>query len=188
VDRLAARTPLGATAPRRSAIGALAITEIVDTALASVSLRLGAAEAFAAAAGDLFGTALPEPGHWASGETFTLIWTGPDQWFVEAPLDTHDGIDLILKERLGRTASLTDQTDGWVRFDIEGATVVDLLERLCPVPSRRMQTRDATRTLLEHIGCLLICRETGRRFSVLGPRSYAASLHHALCATARSIA
>lgn len=188
MDKLAARTPLGATEPRRSNIGALAITEIVDSALASVAIRLGKADAFTKAADDLFGTSLPDAGHWASGETFTLVWTGPEQWFVEAPLATHDAIDLILKRPLGDTVSVTDQTDGWVRFDIAGATAVDLLERLCPAPSRRMQTHDATRTLLEHMSCMLICRETGQHFSVLGPRSYAVSLHHALCSAARSIA
>lgn len=188
MDKLEALTPLGAAEPRRDDIGTLTISEVVDTALASVTIRLGREDEFGKAAGDFFGTALPGPGHWARGETHTLIWTCPDQWFVEAPLASNDGIDLILKEPLGDTASVTDQTDGWARFDIEGAGVVDLLERLCPAPSRRMQTFDATRTLLEHMGCLLVCRTTGQRFSVLGPRSFAVSLHHALCAAARSIA
>ncbi len=188
MDKLSASTPLGARAPRRSAIGSITIIEVVDTALASVALRLGKAEAFGTVAEDLFAVTPPGPGKWISGETFTLIWMGPEQWLVEADLARHDGLDLILKKALGDLASLTDQTDGWVRFDIEGSGVVDLLERLCPAPSRRMQTHDATRTPLEHMGCLLICRETRRRFSVLGPRSFAVSLHHALCSAARSIA
>lgn len=188
MDKLAALTPLGAAHAHEDSIGAMAISEVTDTALGSVAMRLRREADFATAATDLFGISMPGPGHWAPGTPYNLIWTGPDQWFVEAPLEGHEDIDIVLKDKLGDTASVTGQTDGWVRFDLTGATVVDLLERLCPAPARQMQTGDATRTLLEHMGCLLICRDAGQRFSVLGPRSFAASLHHTLCAAARSIA
>ena len=184
---LAALTPLGNRLPKTEQIGALQISEITDCALASVTQRIGKDQAFAAAAETLFATALPAPGAWQQAGVYGLIWTGPDQWFIEAPFASHENIAQILKAGLGGSASVTEQTDGWVRFDVQGARVVDLLERLCPAPSRRMQTGAATRTLLEHMGCLLICRETARHFSLLAPRSYAKSLAHALTAAARSL-
>ncbi|WP_395543787.1 sarcosine oxidase subunit gamma [Neotabrizicola sp. sgz301269] len=185
---LAALTPLGASAPKILQIGAVTISEVVDRALASVSCRQGKQAAFEAAARALFGLDLPAPGHSASGATWSLIWTGPEQWFAEAPFASHEDIARIVKDGLGDSASVTEQTDGWVRFDIEGAGVVMLMERLCPVPARRMDTGAATRTLMEHMGCLVICRSKGRHFSLLAPRSFAGSLHHALLAAARSIA
>jgi sarcosine oxidase, subunit gamma len=66
--------------------------------------------------------------------------------------------------------------------------VVDVLERLAPVDSREMETGAATRTVIEHIGCHLICREAGAAFTVMGARSFAGSLHHALLAAAKSVA
>lgn len=185
---LAALTPLGASAPKILQIGAVTISEVVDRALASVSCRQGKQAAFEAAARALFGLDLPAPGNSASGTTWSLIWTGPEQWFAEAPFASHEDIARIVKDGLGDSASVTEQTDGWVRFDIEGAGVVTLMERLCPVPARRMDTGAATRTLMEHMGCLVICRSKGRHFSLLAPRSFAGSLHHALSAAARSIA
>lgn len=185
---LAALTPLGARAPRSDRIGDVAITEVIDRALASVSCRNGKAKAFETAAKTLFGIALPKPGQSAGGPVWTLIWTGPDQWFAEAPFGTHEDIAAIVKAALGNSASVTEQTDGWVRFDLEGPSVVDLLERLCPVPSRRMKTGEATRSMIEHIGSLVVCRAEGRHFSVIAPRSFAGSMHHALTAAARSIA
>lgn len=184
---LASLTPLGAKAPHTDQIGGVTITEVTDRALASVTCRIGQGPAFQTAAKTLFCMALPGPGTSATGSPFTLIWTGPDQWFTEAPFASHEDIASIIKTGLGDTASVTEQTDGWVRFDLHGA-VVDLLERLCSAQSRRMKTGDATRTLLEHMGCFVICRQTGAHFSVLAPRSFAGSLHHALCAAARSIA
>lgn len=185
---LAALTPLGAAAPKTLQIGAVTISEVVDRALASVSCRQGKKPAFDAASRALFGIELPAPGQSASGPTWSLIWTGPDQWFAEAPFASHEDVARIVKDGLGDSASVTEQTDGWVRFDIEGAGVVTLMERLCPVPARRMETGAATRSLVEHMGCLVICRSKGRHFSLLAPRSFAGSLHHALSAAARSIA
>lgn len=185
---LAALTPLGAAAPKILQIGAVTISEVVDRALASVSCRQGRKAAFDAAASALFGIELPAPGQSAAGAVWSLIWTGPEQWFAEAPFASHEDIARIVKDGLGDSASVTEQTDGWVRFDIEGAGVVTLMERLCPVPARRMGTGAATRTLMEHMGCLVICRSKGRHFSLLAPRSFAGSLHHALTAAARSIA
>jgi sarcosine oxidase, subunit gamma len=188
VHDLAAITPLGGSTPKTDQIGAIRITEVTDRALASVSCRPGKGQAFAEAAKALFGAALPGPGMSTTGDPYGLIWTGPDQWFAEAPFGSHEDIARIVKAGLGDTASVTEQTDGWVRFDVEGAPVVDMLERLCPVASRQMKTGAATRTVLEHMGCLVICRAEGARFSILAPRSYAGSLHHALAAAAHSIA
>ena len=184
---LAALTPLGNQQAKTETIGQIRITEVIDRALASLSMRVGQEKPFAAAAKKLFKTGMPTPGAWSDAAPFGLIWTGPEQWFVEAPFATHEDIAAILKAGVGDAASVTEQTDGWVRFDVEGTRVVDLLERLCPVPSRQMQTGAATRTILEHMGCLVICRGAAQHFSLLAPRSYAQSLLHALKSAAQSI-
>ncbi len=185
---LAAMPPLGGATPIVDTIGALQIAEVTDRALASVTCRTGQSKAFATAAMKLFGGPLPGPGASTAGDPYGLIWTGPDQWFAEAPFASHEDIARMVKADLGDAASVTEQTDGWVRFDVTGPTVVDLLERLSPVPVRRMETGKATRTLLEHMGCLVICRTTAQHYSLIAPRSFAESLHHALTAAARSIA
>ncbi len=92
-----------------------------------------------------------------------------------------------MKTALTDNASVTEQSDGWARFDVQGETAVDLFERLSAANTRRMDSGTATRTVIEHLGCYLICRRKGEHFSILGPRSSAASLHHALCAAAKSM-
>jgi sarcosine oxidase subunit gamma len=190
VHDLAPLTALGGTAPRHDAIGGIAISEVTDLALASVAARQGRQTGCIDGLTAFLGTPLPPPGEAATGSHAAAIWMAPDQWMLTAA-ETGTGNDMLadtLKARLGDTASVTEQTDGWVCLDVRGGGVVDLFERLCPVPARRMQAGAARRSTIDHLGCFVICTASGAAFRVLGPRSAAASLHHALCTAARSIA
>src|SRR5690606_22154595 len=129
---------------------------------------------------------LPAPGQSTSGGVWTAIWTGPEQWFIEAPFATHEDIAPILKQGFGDTASITEQTDGWGGFDLEGTGVLSVLEILSNLDHGKLPTGGASRTVIEHLGCILICREAGRHYTVYGGRSSAASLHHALVTAAKS--
>lgn len=184
--RLKPITPLGGDKPRVDELPGLRIAENPDMALASVACRLRREADFAAAAERFFGFAMPAPGKVAGKTPYAAIWTGVDQWFIEAPFNTHEDIARIVKDGLGDTASVTEQTDGWARFDLEGDGAPDTFERLCGLDIRVMPANAASRTMIEHLGCIVVCREAGRRFSVFGPRSSAASLHHALVAAAKS--
>ncbi len=178
---LSALTPLGAAHPKTNQIGTITLTEVTDRALASLTCRNASMPAFSAAASSM-GLTLPQAGHWANGKQ-SAIWTGVDQWLIDAPYGPDLGQDL--KSVFGDSASITEQTDAWARFDVSGAARVDLLERLCPAPSRRMTPGMATRSTIEHIGCLLIC--DADRFRLMCARSYAGSLHHAIFTVAHSL-
>ena len=180
--RLTPLTALGARAPRVDRIGAVEIAENPDLALASLAARRGAS-----VEGRLPVT-LPGPGGYARGDGIGALWLGPDAWMIEAPLRPGDDLSDRLKSQLGATASVTDQTDAWVCFDIDAADAGALFERLCILDTRAMDAGNGGRSVIEHVGCLIICRDANRRFSVLGPRSSAGSLHHALAAAAAALA
>lgn len=176
-------TPLGGLAAHVDQIGTLTIIEVVDQALASLAARSGQREALENA----LPLRLPDVGKSAVDGDFTVFWTGPDQWMVSAPYDAHELLAAELKQMVGATASVAEQTDGWCRFDVSGAALCDLFERLSNVPLRTMQPGEIKRGMIEHLGAFL-WRITDDRAAVLAPRSAAASLHHALLAAARSIA
>jgi sarcosine oxidase subunit gamma len=184
--RLKPLPALGGDRPRVEDISGLRIAEVVDSALASLSCRRGRDAEFATVAERVFGFALPGPARAVAGMPYGAVWTGPEQWFIEAPFASHEDIARSLKGEFKDLASITEQTDGWVRFDVTGKGALDLFERLCPLDVRGMEDNAASRTLIEHLGCIVICRKAGVEFSVLGPRSAAGSLHHALIAAARS--
>ncbi|SPF78933.1 hypothetical protein ALP8811_02867 [Aliiroseovarius pelagivivens] len=175
-------TPLGAEEPQVDQIGTLTIAEVVDQALASVAAREGQLDA----AQKALPLTLPGVGKSATQGDFAAFWTGPDQWMISADHDQHELLAAELKQIVGDTASVVEQTDGWCRFDVSGAALCDHFERLSNVPVRTMAAGDVIRGTVEHLGAFL-WRLADDRMAVIAPRSSAASLHHALVAAARSV-
>ncbi|WP_050604204.1 sarcosine oxidase subunit gamma [Ruegeria sp. 6PALISEP08] len=180
-------TPLGSDTPRQDVIGTITITEVVDQALASVAARTDQGATVRDAMSDKTGLALPDVGKSAEVGPYSAFWMGPDQWMITAAHDSHELLAAELKSSLGDKASVVEQTDGWCRFDVAGAALCDLFERLCNAPVRTMKPGAAIRTTAEHLGVFLQ-RLADDRIAVFGPRSSAGSLHHGLVAAARSVA
>ncbi len=187
MHNLSPTSALGASAPRADEIGTIQMSENFGLALASVSARHGQEARCADELSTYIGATAPGPARAVIGEPFAAFWTGLDQWMVSAPFETHELLADDLKASLQDAASVTEQTDGWVVFDVTGAGVVDLFERLCPAPARRMVAGDGQRTTIHHIGCFLNCHAEAQGFQVLGPRSSAGTLHHALMTVARAV-
>ena len=146
--RLKPLTPLGHASPQTDTIGPITITENVSMALASLATRQGR-DADVSNAAQTLTITLPTPGHASD----TALWLAPDQWLIEAPFATHEDIVAYLKPAFGDAASVTEQTDAWVRFDLSGPDLHTMLERLCNLDTRAMQPGHATRTVIEHLGC-----------------------------------
>lgn len=180
-------TPLGGQEARIDVIGAVTISENVDTALASLAIRAGKDKPFATAAKKALKFALPGPGLWVGKDGLGAWWTSPDQWFIEAPVASHEDIAGALKPVFGENASVTEQSGGWCRFDLEGDDCVGVLQRLCAVDTATMKAGAATRSVIEHMGIFIVCREAATRFTIYGGRSSAGSLHHALVTAAKSV-
>jgi sarcosine oxidase subunit gamma len=171
-------TALGGHAPQVDSHGGVTCREVPEVALASYAARLGSE----AAAGDVLrarlGGDVPPVGKSAFG-TLTALWTGPDQWLIEAPFDSHEDIAQTLAAAAMGLASVTEQTDAWTRFDLTGDGVLAVLELLCAADTRAMQTGDVVRSAIHHLGCF-IHRRGADHFAIYGPRASAGSLHHAM--------
>jgi sarcosine oxidase subunit gamma len=173
-----ALTPLGGSEPRVTRHKDMVLSEITDQSLASVAARLGKEDSAAKLVADFIKAPAPTPGTFA-GEVTSAFWMGPDQWMVSAPYDAHPDLAADLLALTKEPISVTEQTDGWCRFDLSGDDIVAVCEILCAVDLRSGQVGDATRTTIDHLGCFVIRREAGK-LTVIGPRSSAASLHHAI--------
>jgi sarcosine oxidase subunit gamma len=184
VHDLIAITPLGATRPRIDNHGSVTLTEVTDCALASVAARLGHEPQANALVASLIGAPAPGPAR-MGGTGVMAFWMGPDQWMLSAPIETHEDLAERIKAEAKGTASVTDQTGAWCRFDLSGEGLADVLERLSNANTRAFSGGEAQRTAVEHMGCFLLCH-TPRHISVIGPRSSADSLHHALLTAMRS--
>ncbi|MES2433495.1 MAG: sarcosine oxidase subunit gamma [Pseudomonadota bacterium] len=177
-------SPLGQVAAQSDTIGAVTITENPGTALASLAARMGCYAEVASLAASA-GMPLPGPGR-AETATYGAFWLGPEQWMIEAPFATHEDITAVLKPIYGEAASITEQTDAWVRFDVTTSNLSAYFERLCNFDLHKAGAGAATRTVIEHLGCYVI-RRSDTLVSLLGPRSSAHSLHHALVTAAKAL-
>lgn len=182
---LAQLTALGGTTPLQDSIGPVTITESPDWALASVAARLGQEKACSAALAAALGAAVPGMAAHVQGPSLGAFWTGPYIWMVEAPFHSHENLAANLKAELGECASVTEQSDAWVRFDVSGQRVERVFERLCNLDLAKLAAGSARRSVIEHLGCFVIRRADG--VHVYGPRSSARSLHHAMIGAARAV-
>ncbi|MBR3369709.1 MAG: sarcosine oxidase subunit gamma [Rhodobacteraceae bacterium] len=182
---LAPLTALGSSAPQSDTIGPVTITENPDMALVSVAARLGQDAACTTALARILGTSAPDVAQFVQGPTLAAFWSAPHCWMVTGPDDPQSDLSTRLKADLPHMASVTDQSGGWVRFDMQGDGLGALFERLCNLDMARMAQGGARRTVIDHLGCFVLCHGGG--VTVYGPRSGARSLHDALITAARSV-
>ncbi len=178
-------TAFGSAKPTIVEIGSTRISERFDVALASIATRHGQEKAFATAAKKAK-IPLVGPAQSVIGAPYGCFWVAPEMWFVEAPFVTHKNIVAKLKPIFGDTASITEQTDAWLRLDMTGEALAELFARLCNLDLAALPDAYASRTVIEHLGCYLI-RHNINAITLYGPRSSAASLLHALEITAKSL-
>lgn len=177
-------TALGDPAPRSVTHGALTLTETPGLALASLALRRGTAEPAP------FGLALPGPGRRVAGRGMAAFWTGPGQWMLEA--EARAETDFAAEVAAACPGcSVTEQTDGFVAFEIasaDGAVPIGaLLTKLVNLDAAAFAPGHAIRTGLEHMSVFVLRRDEGQ-LAVLGMRSAAGTLWHALETAARRLA
>ncbi|GHG78773.1 sarcosine oxidase subunit gamma [Pseudodonghicola xiamenensis] len=176
-------TALGGTVPRSEVFGALSITENAGLALASLSLRQGQL------APAPFGLVLPDVSQTVSTGGYGAFWTGRDQWMIEAEGQGDSDFAARLKAEVPE-ATVTEQTDGFAAFEIQssaGAAPIEaLMHKLVNIDPKALGVGRATRTGLEHMTVFLI-RRADDRLAVIGMRTLAGSLWHALAVAARRL-
>ena len=178
---LTARSPLAGAASLAASWPGFAISEVIDLALASLATRRGQETELRARAKTRFGLDLPPPGRTAGGDGMTFLWTGHEQWFIEAPESALGGLEAQLREAFGDTAAVTDQSDAWANLRLEGPATRAVLEKLCPLDLHPgvFPPGATARTTMEHLSTIITLRDDRGRFSILTPRSSAGSfLHH----------
>lgn len=177
---LAPTCALGGTEPRVDTVADVTLTENPDFALASVAARRGHETACHDQLGQMLDGAAPEAGKAVFNAPMSAFWIGPEQWMIAAPNATHETLAAHLKDRFKETASITEQSDAWVCFDMRGNGVEAVMQLCANFDVERMQTGDAQRTVIHYMGVYVLRLDPGNWLRILGPRSSAQSLHHAL--------
>ena len=163
------------------AIDTTELAEVRGKALVSVAVPLGGEAAFAKAVEAAYGITPPAVGKTtAARDGITLIGLQRDQVFA---LLNHPGDNAVqtVADRLGTAAYYTDQSDSWVMLRLRGSKAREALERICmlDLDDGVFQTGDAARTMMEHLGAVIL-REGPDSFLLMSASSSAKSFLHAV--------
>lgn len=185
VSPLAALSPLGGHA---SSHDGASLAEVTGMAFVSLAVSQGSQAAFARAVKKAWKIDVPPPGMSAAAGDIRLIWTAPGQYHLLMPEPGGDPLAPVTKAVSG-TAWTTDQSDSYCLLRLEGARSREALERICPLDLHpgSFAVDAASRTVMEHLGALLI-REGTDRYLLMSARSSALSFLHAVETSIQNIA
>ena len=160
-----------------------------DLAIVAVALPLGGEDAALTAIRKGYGADLPAPGKSVSAKEdgATLLRLAPDQAFILFHRAEPDA-EAVVAEGIGDTAYLTDQTDVWCGLEVSGPRARIALERICPIDihADAFAVGDAARTVMEHLGTIIIRTEQDT-FLLLSASSSAGSFLHAVETSIRNV-
>lgn len=152
-----------------------------DLALVSVALPLGGESAAIKAIKTAYGADLPDPGKSVvAKDGVRLVRLGPDQGFVIFQHPSPDANEVV-NAKLSSKVYTTDQTDVWTALAVQGPRSRTALERICPLDlhPEAFALDDAARTVMEHLGTLIIRTDTDG-YLLLSASSSAKSFLHAI--------
>ncbi|SMX33411.1 sarcosine oxidase subunit gamma [Actibacterium lipolyticum] len=151
-------------------LGCLTSIAPFDGALAAVAASLMAAH----------GLGFPEPSKMTVAENAQCIWWGRGQAMLVGP---------AVDDGLAKHAALTDQSDGWVAFLLDGAGSTEVLSRLTPIDMRLSVFPDGhtARTQLGHM-MASITRTGAQQFRIMVFRSMVQTALHELQGAMKAVA
>lgn len=159
-------------------IGGNRITERRDLALVSVAVPQGGEAGLVKALKSAFKIDFPGATQSTTAGETRAIRTSPDQLMLVFPRATPDA-EPHVQAGLKGAGYTTDQTGAWVVLEISGPATLAALERLCPLDTAVMPQDAAARTVIEHMGAMIV-RLGPERFLLLSAGSSAQSFLHAV--------
>ena len=176
--KLIAKTPAEGLLPLE--INGLHLSEVVPEAVTSIMPYAGQEAAASALLQSLLGLDLPGPNRATGRAGARAVWSGRGQALL---------VGKAVDGTLARHAALTDQSDGWAIFSLQGQGVEDVLARLTPLDLNRgvFKRGHAARSLLGHMSAIL-SRTGENTFEIMVFRSMARTAVHELEVAMKAVA
>lgn len=166
-------------------IGDNQIVERDDLAIVSVAIPLDGEKELAQSLQDGWKMSLPSPIMATQSGAKFAIRTTPDQLLLVFPHAQPDA-ERVVAQKLSGTGYTTDQTDVWVVLEISGPQTIAALERICPLDAASIPPNGSARTVMEHMGALIL-RLGDDRFWLFSASSSAVSFLHAVETSFRNV-
>jgi methylglutamate dehydrogenase subunit D len=175
---LIAKSPLEDLLP--VSVGETSLTEATPAFITSIAVHKGRDKALAEALKKAHDLALPAIGRTSSKAGLRLIWTGRGQHMLLG--------DKAAARALARSASLTDQTDGWAVMALTGANAAEVLARHCPLDLGATSFKRGHTARSEVAHMMAVVTRLNNGFEIMVMRSFAATMVHHLAQAMQSVA
>lgn len=190
---LKAESPLHGYSQR---IGDTQVREIVNLNIVSMAVASGKQSLLDDLLREKIGLSWPRAGTIVrNGDTIALLGLQADQCFMVTRNPDEDQVHASVKPTvtalaslIGNAAYLTDQSDSWAILELEGPSVLQALERICPVDlsATEFDTHSVARTSMEHLSVIVEKPDTDL-YRLYSPRSSANSFLHAVTTSLHNI-
>ncbi len=162
--------------------------EISHLAMIAMATPKGDESALARQLKQVYQLDLPEVGQWClSGIDHTqFLRLQNDLCFVVFDYSADRAVDQFAKKI--SDAYFSDQSDSWVMLRLTGEKSCEVLARICPIDLHPdvFKPGSVARTVMEHISAMIVC-ECENEYTLMAPRSYAASFLHAIEVSIRNV-
>ena len=166
------KSPLNSMEPIK--VGSIVLSEITSANMSTIQPFKNKTKTVSKELKKKFNLELPGDGKSSVAKGNTVMWIGMGQY-----LFVGNKVDNI-------SAAITDQSDAWTVVALVGVGSSDVMDRLCPVDARSMESGDVIRSLLGHMATIV--RKTDLGFELMVFRSFSKTLVHEIEGSMKSIA
>ena len=100
-----------------------------------------------------------------------IFWVRSNSYFILGDIDHKN-----LNYEFGSLASITDQTGGWVKFNINGKGSKSLFEKLLSINLDEFVEGRVIRTSINKINCFVLCNIQFQNYKIICPISFCKSM------------
>ena len=154
------------------------IVERDDLALVSIAIPLNREAELASALNAGWSLSLPQPTQSTTAKDARAIRMTPDQIMLAFPHATPDA-ERHVQSKLKGAGYTTEQTDAWIVLEVSGPNTMAALERLCPLDLASFDAGTSGRTVMEHMGAMVV-KLGDDQFLLMSASSSARSFLHAV--------
>ena len=113
----------------------------------------------------------PNISYFEKNEKALVFWVRTYSYFVLGKIDKK-----IISEKFENISSITDQTGGWICFNLSGKNIKLLLEKLMTTDLFIFESNQVLRTSINKINCFVLCHKRFENYTIICPISFMESM------------
>ena len=119
----------------------------------------------------LFSLSPPNISSFEKNEKALIFWVRSQSYFVLGKIDKKR-----ISENFENISSITDQTGGWVCFNLSGIKTKLLLDKILTIDLIAFGSNQVLRTSVNNINSFVLCHDQYKNYTIICPVSYMESM------------